>query len=100
MLHVRVYSPNPASYEPNYYRFFDGEAFRKFERVRVELLRPFNMPDFLTSDTCTNLNGYFGCEGEFNNDGKPKIYRMLFPEPCAYLFSSTKNHRYLVSLFG
>ena len=38
------------------------------------------MPDFLASDTCTNLNGYFGCEGEFNDKGKPECYSTLFPE--------------------
>ncbi len=34
------------------------------------------MPDFLTSDTCTNSNGYFGCQGEFNNEGKPESHSM------------------------
>ncbi|RDA85371.1 hypothetical protein CP532_6429 [Ophiocordyceps camponoti-leonardi (nom. inval.)] len=40
------------------------------EHDRARILAPFNVPPFLTSQLCTDSNGYFGCKSSFDtNDG-------------------------------
>ncbi|KAH0547677.1 hypothetical protein FGG08_000166 [Glutinoglossum americanum] len=39
------------------------------ESVRGNILRPFDVPDFLNNNTCTDLNGYFGCKGTYAEGG-------------------------------
>ncbi|KAK5998023.1 hypothetical protein PT974_00393 [Cladobotryum mycophilum] len=36
---------------------------------RMDILRPFDAPDFLSNKTCTELNGYFGSKSSYS-DGK------------------------------
>jgi hypothetical protein len=50
----------------------------KSELSRGDLLRPFNMPNFLSSDICTDANGYFGCRGTYDQGGKLESYSTLF----------------------
>ncbi|KAF4581029.1 hypothetical protein GQ602_007166 [Ophiocordyceps camponoti-floridani] len=40
------------------------------EQGRGRILAPFNIPSFLTSQLCTESNGYFGCQSSFDaNEG-------------------------------
>jgi hypothetical protein len=48
------------------------------------LLQYFNVPDFLCNKTYTDLNGYFGCRGIYNQEAKLESYSTLILEPLLY----------------
>jgi len=38
---------------------------------RRKILAPFQVPDFLSNETSTALNGYFGCESSLKSSSSP-----------------------------
>ena len=59
------------------FRFLDKEFYPKTpenrntpnterKKERAKLLRFFDVPDFLPNDTCTDINGYFGCKPTYD----------------------------------
>lgn len=53
------------------YVFLKDEAFYKHQcsdEQRRRILAPFEVPDFLCSQLCTDLNGYFGCRSTFGEE--------------------------------
>ncbi|RCI15474.1 hypothetical protein L249_3536 [Ophiocordyceps polyrhachis-furcata BCC 54312] len=46
----------------------DGHLYKERcnEHDRARILAPFNIPPFLTSQLCTDCNGYFGCKSSFD----------------------------------
>ncbi|KAK4233121.1 hypothetical protein C8A03DRAFT_48234 [Achaetomium macrosporum] len=47
----------------------DGDFYKKqcSDRDRRRILTPFRVPDFLSNELCTNLNGYFGCKSSLKS---------------------------------
>ncbi|KAH0565181.1 hypothetical protein GP486_001427 [Trichoglossum hirsutum] len=94
MLHVRdpLAARRIVTRKSHYLRFLDKKSLRAIdrekprpenerredERIRGEILRPFNVPDFLKSDTSTDLNGYFGSKGTYDAAGKLESYSTWF----------------------
>lgn len=46
------------------HRFLDKPS-PELNNAVAEILQSFNIPDFLNTRTCIDLNGYFGCRGEY-----------------------------------
>ncbi|KAI9783530.1 MAG: hypothetical protein M1839_003700 [Geoglossum umbratile] len=79
-------NPNPPE---TCYIFLDKKSYPEADRdnpqtasdrelIRGNILRPFNVPDFLNNETCTDLNGYFGCKGTYSKDEKLESYSTWF----------------------
>jgi hypothetical protein len=49
------------------HRFLDKPSPESNNAV-AEILRSFNIPDFLNTRTCIDLNGYFGCRGKYKEE--------------------------------
>lgn len=92
--------PRISVHEPHYPRFLNKNSYpeternlpkserghtkkerddnrKERERKRGEFLSSFKVPDFLKNDTCTDLNGYFGCSGEYDEKEKLESYSAL-----------------------
>ncbi|KAF2176651.1 hypothetical protein K469DRAFT_645505 [Zopfia rhizophila CBS 207.26] len=59
---------NPVLPEVCYIFLEDGDFYKKkcTESGRRKILGPFDAPDFLSNQLCTDLNGYFGSKSSFN----------------------------------
>lgn len=69
---------NFSEYESDCGRFIDLESYPETEELRKELLRSFDVPDILTTKTCTILNGYFGSRSHYTGEGKVESHSTLF----------------------
>jgi ABC-type Zn2+ transport system substrate-binding protein/surface adhesin len=49
-------------------RFLDKPSSPESNNAVAEILRSFNIPDFLNTRTCIDLNGYFGCRGKYKEE--------------------------------
>jgi hypothetical protein len=54
------------------------EPVRRDEALR-QVLRYFNVPLFLTTSACAESNGYFGCEGTYDEAGEMQGYGLSRP---------------------
>ena len=87
MLHVSVSHRTEKQQRTNLInlRFIDRESFPQSEQRRRDLLHHFNAPEITYSRTCTDLNGYFGCKGTYNEQAKLTNYGILSFEILALL---------------
>lgn len=53
---------------PICYIFLDKPSSLESDNAVAEILRSFNIPDFLNTRTCIDLNGYFGCRGKYKQE--------------------------------
>lgn len=53
---------------PICYIFLDKPSSPESNNAVAEILRSFNIPDFLNTRTCIDLNGYFGCRGKYKEE--------------------------------
>jgi len=49
-------------------RFLDKPSSLESNNDVAEILRSFNIPDFLNTPTCIDSNGYFGCRGKYKEE--------------------------------
>lgn len=60
--------PDKSKLPPICYIFLDKPSSPESNNAVTEILRSFNIPDFLNTRTCIDLNGYFGCRGKYKEE--------------------------------
>lgn len=52
---------------------------------RESMLTPFDVPLFLATQVCADINGYVGCKSSYDTDDQPEKLSLCFDSLQQYL---------------